>query len=79
MFFFSIIDITIIHVVQRSVTRQVSASYLPYLGFRDYPYNMTMTGSARALYFNGIPVYARSHLDDWLPIIQLAKSSRINF
>lgn len=84
MFIFSIVVITIIHVVQCSNSTRVSASYLPYLQYRDRSYNVT--GSVRSLHFNGIPVlvqcgsihYPRSHPDDWLSIIQLAKSTGIN-
>lgn len=84
MLTFWILIIPIINPVQCSSSTRVFASYLPYLQFRDRPYNVT--GSMRSLHFNGIPVliqsgsihYARIHPDDWLAIIQLAKSTGIN-
>lgn len=71
-------------IVQCSTSMRVSASYLPYLQFRDRPYNVT--GSMRSLHLNNVPIlvhsgsihYPRIHPDDWLSIIQLAKSSGIN-
>ena len=62
----------------------VSATYLPYLQFRDRPYNVT--GSMRSLHLNNIPIlvqcgsmhYTRIHPNDWLPMIQLVKSIGVN-
>ncbi|CAF0968528.1 unnamed protein product [Rotaria sordida] len=71
-------------IVQCSSSTRVSASYLPYLQFRDRPYNVT--GSMRSLHLNDVPIlvqsgsihYARIHPDDWLSMIQLVKLTGIN-
>ncbi|CAF3541376.1 unnamed protein product [Adineta steineri] len=72
------------NIIQCSDSIQVSASYLPYLQFRDRPYNVS--GSMRSLHLNDVPVliqsgsmhYPRIHPDDWLSMIQLVKSTGIN-
>ncbi|CAF0972038.1 unnamed protein product [Rotaria sordida] len=71
-------------IVQCSSSTRVSASYLPYLQFRDRPYNVT--GSMRSLHLNDVPIlvqsgsihYARIHPNDWLSMIQLIKLTGIN-
>ncbi|CAF4903936.1 unnamed protein product [Rotaria sp. Silwood1] len=71
-------------IVQCSDSTRVLASYLPYLQFRDRPYNVS--GSMRSLHLNNVPIlvqsgsihYARIHPDDWLPMIQLVKQTGIN-
>jgi hypothetical protein len=76
--------LVLIVMVQCSDSMRVSASYLPYLQFRDRPYNVT--GSMRSLHLNDVPIlvqsgdihYPRIHPDDWLPMIQLVKSTGIN-
>src|ERR1700722_2811402 len=71
-------------IVQCSDFMRVSASYLPYLQFRDRPYNVS--GSMRSLHLNGVPIlvqsgsihYPRIHPDDWLSMIQLVKLTGVN-